>query len=198
MLIQKIYWLTHCFTGSCSHPAGGEEAVKDQRCVKRTTKSSLLVHSYYAHLSVFIEILNIDLLSFRTLEYLMHHLVRMASYSSETNMHARNLAIVWAPNLLRFALIFVVFAVYLCWSDLHGCCLILAHDTEFKHPTFLEFISSLLIFASQWLRMSRSKDIEASGFNGTAVFKEVRVQSIVVEFILTHVPELFPEQGSPC
>ncbi|KAM9349545.1 uncharacterized protein ABDE67_009274 [Symphorus nematophorus] len=71
----------------------------------------------------------------------MRHLVRMASYSSETNMHARNLAIVWAPNLLR------------------------------------------------------SKDIEASGFNGTAAFMEVRVQSIVVEFILTHVPQLFPEQG---
>ncbi|XP_067385249.1 rho GTPase-activating protein 30 isoform X2 [Channa argus] len=78
---------------------------------------------------------------YRTLEFLMRHLVRMASYSSETNMHARNLAIVWAPNLLR------------------------------------------------------SKDIEASGFNGTAAFMEVRVQSIVVEFILTHVPQLFPEQG---
>ncbi|XP_023120537.2 rho GTPase-activating protein 30 isoform X1 [Amphiprion ocellaris] len=78
---------------------------------------------------------------YRTLQFLMHHLVKMASYSSETNMHARNLAIVWAPNLLR------------------------------------------------------SKDIEASGFNGTAAFMEVRVQSIVVEFILTHVPQLFPEQG---
>ncbi|GLD50754.1 uncharacterized protein AKAME5_000390200 [Lates japonicus] len=77
---------------------------------------------------------------YRTLEFLMRHLVRMASYSSETNMHARNLAIVWAPNLLR------------------------------------------------------SKDIEATGFNGTAAFMEVRVQSIVVEFILTHVPQLFPEQ----
>lgn len=33
----------------------------------------------------------------------MRHLVKMASYSSETNMHARNLAIVWAPNLLRCA-----------------------------------------------------------------------------------------------
>ncbi|KAF7221987.1 rho GTPase-activating protein 30 [Nothobranchius furzeri] len=80
---------------------------------------------------------------YRTLEFLMHHLVRMASYSSETNMHARNLAIVWAPNLLR------------------------------------------------------SKDIEASGFNGTAAFMEVRVQSIVVEFILTHVPQLFPQEGVP-
>ncbi|XP_068455399.1 rho GTPase-activating protein 30 [Clinocottus analis] len=77
----------------------------------------------------------------RTLEFLMRHLVRMASYCSETNMHSRNLAIVWAPNLLR------------------------------------------------------SKDIETSGFNGTAAFMEVRVQSIVVEFILTHVPQLFPEPG---
>uniref|UniRef100_A0AAQ4PMJ7 Si:dkeyp-68b7.12 n=1 Tax=Gasterosteus aculeatus aculeatus TaxID=481459 RepID=A0AAQ4PMJ7_GASAC len=77
----------------------------------------------------------------RTLQFLMRHLVKMASFSSETNMHSRNLAIVWAPNLLR------------------------------------------------------SKDIEASGFNGTAAFMEVRVQSIVVEFILTHVPQLFPEEG---
>ncbi|KAK4807613.1 hypothetical protein QYF61_015959 [Mycteria americana] len=74
---------------------------------------------------------------YRTLEFLMRHLLRMASYSSQTNMHARNLAIVWAPNLLR------------------------------------------------------SRDIEATGFNGTAAFMEVRVQSIVVEFILTHVEQLF-------
>ncbi|XP_077580604.1 uncharacterized protein arhgap30 [Stigmatopora nigra] len=77
-----------------------------------------------------------------TLEFLMRHLVKMASHSSETNMHTRNLAIVWAPNLLR------------------------------------------------------SKDIEVSGFNGTAAFMEVRVQSIVVEFILNHVPQLFPEPSS--
>nr|XP_017495531.2 rho GTPase-activating protein 30 isoform X1 [Manis javanica] len=75
--------------------------------------------------------------NYRTLEFLMQHLVHMASFSAQTNMHARNLAIVWAPNLLR------------------------------------------------------SKDIEASGFNGTAAFMEVRVQSIVVEFILTHVDQLF-------
>lgn len=43
--------------------------------------------------------------------------------------------------------------------------------------------------------MKRSKDIEATGFNGTAAFMEVRVQSIVVEFILTHVPQLFPNAG---
>ncbi|XP_046948829.1 rho GTPase-activating protein 30 isoform X2 [Lynx rufus] len=75
--------------------------------------------------------------NYRTLEFLTRHLVHMASFSAQTNMHARNLAIVWAPNLLR------------------------------------------------------SKDIEASGFNGTAAFMEVRVQSIVVEFILTHVDQLF-------
>uniref|UniRef100_A0A8C7JIT0 Uncharacterized LOC109874735 n=1 Tax=Oncorhynchus kisutch TaxID=8019 RepID=A0A8C7JIT0_ONCKI len=79
---------------------------------------------------------------YKTLEFLMRHLVKMASHSSHTNMHSRNLAIVWAPNLLR------------------------------------------------------SKDIEASGFNGTAAFMEVRVQSIVVEFILTHVPQLFPDSGT--
>nr|XP_008123895.1 PREDICTED: rho GTPase-activating protein 30 [Anolis carolinensis] len=74
---------------------------------------------------------------YRTLEFLMKHLVHMASFSPKTNMHVRNLAIVWAPNLLR------------------------------------------------------SKDIETSGFNGTAAFMEVRIQSIVVEFILTHVEQIF-------
>ncbi|XP_053856921.1 rho GTPase-activating protein 30 [Vidua macroura] len=84
---------------------------------------------------------------YRTLEFLMRHLLRMAAHSGRTNMHARNLAIVWAPNLLR------------------------------------------------------SRDIEASGFNGTAAFMEVRVQSIVVEFILTHVEQLFgdaPLRGGDC
>lgn len=42
----------------------------------------------------------------------------------------------------------------------------------------------------------RSKDIESTGFNGTAAFMEVRVQSIVVEFVLTHVAELFPGSGT--
>ncbi|XP_058677537.1 rho GTPase-activating protein 30 [Ammospiza caudacuta] len=80
---------------------------------------------------------------YRTLEFLMRHLLRMAAHSGRTNMHARNLAIVWAPNLLR------------------------------------------------------SRDIEASGFNGTAAFMEVRVQSIVVEFILTHVEQLFGDAPLP-
>uniref|UniRef100_A0A8C5JZZ2 Rho GTPase activating protein 31 n=1 Tax=Jaculus jaculus TaxID=51337 RepID=A0A8C5JZZ2_JACJA len=39
---------------------------------------------------------------YRTLEYLIRHLAHIASFSSKTNMHARNLALVWAPNLLRY------------------------------------------------------------------------------------------------
>ncbi|XP_047462402.1 rho GTPase-activating protein 31 [Mugil cephalus] len=38
---------------------------------------------------------------FRTLEYLTKHLAHLATLSNQTNMHTRNLALVWAPNLLR-------------------------------------------------------------------------------------------------
>ncbi|CAL8365108.1 unnamed protein product [Lota lota] len=38
---------------------------------------------------------------FRTLEFLTKHLSYLATLSSQTNMHTRNLALVWAPNLLR-------------------------------------------------------------------------------------------------
>ncbi|KAI4902493.1 hypothetical protein NFI96_014846 [Prochilodus magdalenae] len=38
---------------------------------------------------------------FRTLEYLAKHLANLATLSNRTNMHTRNLALVWAPNLLR-------------------------------------------------------------------------------------------------
>lgn len=38
---------------------------------------------------------------YRTLEYLLRHLSHVASFSSQTGMHAKNLAIVWSPNLLR-------------------------------------------------------------------------------------------------
>lgn len=44
------------------------------------------------------------LLLSRTLEFLMRHLARLADYCSITNMHTKNLAIVWAPNLLRYLL----------------------------------------------------------------------------------------------
>lgn len=38
---------------------------------------------------------------------------------------------------------------------------------------------------------SRSKQIESACFSGTAAFMEVRIQSVVVEFILNHVDVLF-------
>ncbi|XP_075459430.1 rho GTPase-activating protein 32 isoform X1 [Ascaphus truei] len=81
---------------------------------------------------------------YRTLEFLMRHLSRLATYCSITNMHTKNLAIVWAPNLLRYGTI-----------------------------------------------NSRSKQIESACFSGTAAFMEVRIQSVVVEFILNHVEVLF-------
>lgn len=37
----------------------------------------------------------------RTLKYLMTHLNKIAQHSARTGMTDRNLAIVWAPNLLR-------------------------------------------------------------------------------------------------
>ncbi|XP_004675252.1 PREDICTED: rho GTPase-activating protein 31 [Condylura cristata] len=79
---------------------------------------------------------------YRTLKYLIRHLAHIASFSSKTNMHARNLALVWAPNLLR------------------------------------------------------SKEIEASGCNGDAAFLAVRVQQVVIEFILNHVDQIFNSGAS--
>lgn len=40
---------------------------------------------------------------YRTLEYLMRHLARVAEHGADTGMTTRNIAIVWAPNLLRCA-----------------------------------------------------------------------------------------------
>ncbi|XP_043929054.1 rho GTPase-activating protein 31 isoform X2 [Protopterus annectens] len=80
---------------------------------------------------------------YRTLEYLGNHLNHIASFSDMTNMHIRNLALVWAPNLLR------------------------------------------------------SKEIEVSACNGDAAFLEVRVQQMVVEFILNHMDQLFNNNTEP-
>ncbi|EGW13246.1 rho GTPase-activating protein 31 [Cricetulus griseus] len=79
---------------------------------------------------------------YRTLEYLIRHLAHIASFSSKTNMHARNLALVWAPNLLR------------------------------------------------------CKKIEATIYNGDAAFLAVRVQQVVIEFILNHADQIF-NSGAP-
>uniref|UniRef100_A0A671MMG7 Rho GTPase-activating protein 33-like n=1 Tax=Sinocyclocheilus anshuiensis TaxID=1608454 RepID=A0A671MMG7_9TELE len=76
---------------------------------------------------------------YRTLEYLIRHLAHLATCSGETSMHIKNLAIVWAPNLLR------------------------------------------------------SKEIEVVGLSGADPFKEVRIQSVVVEFLLGNVEVLFSD-----
>ncbi|XP_041425767.1 rho GTPase-activating protein 33 isoform X1 [Xenopus laevis] len=76
---------------------------------------------------------------YRTLEYLMKHLSQLSSHSDRTGMHARNLAIIWAPNLLR------------------------------------------------------SRDMESVGLPGADAFREVRVQSVLVEFLLCHVETLFSD-----
>ncbi|XP_061416409.1 rho GTPase-activating protein gacN-like [Lethenteron reissneri] len=73
---------------------------------------------------------------YNTLEFLISHLSHMASHSAQTNMHAQNLAIVWAPNLLR------------------------------------------------------SRGTEGAPVGGAA-FLEVRVQSVVVETLLSHRQRLF-------
>lgn len=38
---------------------------------------------------------------YRTLEFLIRHLAKMSTYHELTGMNVKNLAIVWAPNLLR-------------------------------------------------------------------------------------------------
>ncbi|NXU95255.1 RHG32 protein, partial [Xiphorhynchus elegans] len=44
--------------------------------------------------------------------------------------------------------------------------------------------------------LCRSKQIESACFSGTAAFMEVRIQSVVVEFILNHVEVLFSSKLS--
>ncbi|XP_063292643.1 rho GTPase-activating protein 33 isoform X2 [Pelobates fuscus] len=76
---------------------------------------------------------------YRTLEYLLRHLSQLSAHSERTGMHARNLAIIWAPNLLR------------------------------------------------------SRDMESVGTPGADAFREVRVQSVLVEFLLCNVETLFSD-----
>lgn len=41
---------------------------------------------------------------YRTLEYLIRHLAKMSTHHHVTGMNIKNLAIVWAPNLLRWVI----------------------------------------------------------------------------------------------
>jgi hypothetical protein len=38
---------------------------------------------------------------YKTVEFLFKHLAKLADFHNETGMHAKNLSIVWAPNLMR-------------------------------------------------------------------------------------------------
>lgn len=48
-----------------------------------------------------------------------------------------------------------------------------------------------MLATSVLLSLCRSKEIEAVGCNGDAAFLEVRVQQLVIEFILNHVDQIF-------
>lgn len=48
-----------------------------------------------------------------------------------------------------------------------------------------------MLATSKPLPSCRSKEIEAVGCNGDAAFLEVRVQQLVIEFILNHVDQIF-------
>lgn len=122
----------------------------------------------------------------------MRHLSHLATFSSITNMHTKNLAIVWAPNLLRWL------------SKYHSTCMArckVLHlqskisvsfeclcDSKVEHVSVVQ--SCELGCAVLWL-CSRSRQIESACFSGTAAFMEVRIQSVVVEFILNNTEALF-------
>ncbi|XP_071957704.1 uncharacterized protein [Antedon mediterranea] len=76
---------------------------------------------------------------YRTLEYLIKHLSKMAEMEEKTGMNTKNLAIVWAPNLLR------------------------------------------------------SKEIES----GAAAFMEIRVQAVVVEYLIRNMDLIFNNKLFP-
>ncbi|KAJ8954235.1 hypothetical protein NQ318_005831 [Aromia moschata] len=81
---------------------------------------------------------------YRTLEYLMRHLARVAKHGSSTGMTTRNVAIVWAPNLLRCEALevggvaalqgvgvqAVVTEFLICYADLIFC----DHLPNLDHP----------------------------------------------------------------
>ncbi|XP_018571914.1 GTPase-activating protein CdGAPr isoform X2 [Anoplophora glabripennis] len=82
---------------------------------------------------------------YRTLEYLMRHLAKVAKHGASTGMTTRNVAIVWAPNLLRCEALevggvaalqgvgvqAVVTEFLICYADLIFC----DHLPNLDHPT---------------------------------------------------------------
>lgn len=61
-------------------------------------------------------------------------------------------------------------------------------------PSVPQWPSRIPIHLAQYyLPPSRSMELESVGLGGAAAFREVRVQSVVVEFLLTHVDVLFSD-----
>ena len=52
-----------CVSGGCGHPAGGGEAGKDQRCVERTAKTTLQVHTSAALKASYTDLIQFSQLS---------------------------------------------------------------------------------------------------------------------------------------
>uniref|UniRef100_A0A4W4EBJ2 Rho GTPase-activating protein 32 n=1 Tax=Electrophorus electricus TaxID=8005 RepID=A0A4W4EBJ2_ELEEL len=144
-IASNIQKLRHEFDSEQIPDLTKDVYIQDIHCVGSLCKlyfrelpNPLLTYQLYEKFSVSTPDINtFHTLPLQTLEFLMRHLSRLATFSYVTNMHSKNLAIVWAPNLLR------------------------------------------------------SKQIESACFSGTAAFMEVRIQSVVVEFILNHVDVLF-------
>ncbi|ESO83357.1 hypothetical protein LOTGIDRAFT_133635, partial [Lottia gigantea] len=79
---------------------------------------------------------------YRTTEYLMKHLAKVAAHGHDTGMHSKNLAIVWAPNLLRHAPHFKI--------TFHGKFFLLVFEVEkiliFDHSGIIKVIFLSIMF----------------------------------------------------
>lgn len=73
------------------HPSYPNESLSSANTIPETTKLDNLVQVLQL----------LPLPNYETLEYLIRHLSRIASHADQTGMTVKNLAIVWAPNLLR-------------------------------------------------------------------------------------------------
>lgn len=104
LFIDNTIW----FHAGCRVGEGGTwSATVHSECHQRTSLVTLQVKWKWHSLVQFVSPCDcwLELMVFfplRTLEYLSKHLTHLAAFSSQTNMHARNLALVWAPNLLRW------------------------------------------------------------------------------------------------
>lgn len=119
---------------------------------------------------------------YRTLEYLMRHLARVAKFGDRTGMTTRNVAIVWAPNLLRCAELeiggvaalqgvgvqAVVTEFLICYADLIFC----DHLPSFDQP-----VLSMECFISP--KRSRPKSLAISTPTKLITLEEARNKHMI-------------------